>query len=786
MPARTFAGLLPLFAFLATTTPAAFGQGVLVNEREDLQARLPRVWTRPAPRPAPSTYKIESIDVNATVKDQVAKVQVSQKFRNTGSQQMEVAFLFPLPDGAAIDQLTLMVDGKELAGELLPADEARKRYEAIVRQNQDPALLEWVGRGMFRTSVFPVPAGADRTVTLRYNHLLRASGSLVDFSFPLATAKYTSAPVEKLSVRVAIESPRPITNLYSPSYQLKIDRPSPTSAVVKHTAEGVLPSADFRLFFDSPRGDAGSDSGDGGIGASVVSFRPDKTEPGYFLLLANPTIEAKETEPLAKTVLVVVDRSGSMSGEKLDQAKGAVRQVLGGLREGDTFNIIAYDSQVESFRPELQPADKASIDAAGAFVDGLYAGGSTNIDGALGRALGMLQDSSRPNYVLFLTDGLPTTGEKREARIVENTKGTNNVRARVFAFGVGYDVNSRLLDKLARVNFGQSEYVRPNEDIEAAVGRLANRLDSPVLTGVTLTVDVEGASLGSSAVSGVYPRGEFDLFADDQTVLVGRYSRPGDAKVTLTGAVSGEEVSYNFPAKLTEESLDDTNAFVGRLWAMRRVGEIIDIVDLEGKNDELIKELVDLATTHGIVTQYTSFLADETADHNAIADNRRRARVLTDGLAATSGRFGFQQRGAKLRLQRAATATPRFAAPSQGFGGRQPEAELAEAPIAVRRESLGLRAAGNAWYYDAKADRSRIAGNIRQIGRKTFFQRTEGKVLVWCDSSVNAEEQKNAKPIERYSREYFDLVAKHGGHVAQYLAVDEPVVVKLDGVVYRW
>jgi Ca-activated chloride channel family protein len=196
---------------------------------------------QPAPPPASYKYKIEAIDVNAKLTDQVARVQVTQVFENTGSVQLEASFMFPLPYDGAIDQLTLLVDGKEYEAKLLSKEEARKRYEEIVRKNRDPALLEWVGTGMFQTSVFPIPPGAKRTVTLRYSQLCRKSYGLTDFIFPLTTAKYTSKPLEKLNIRVAIESGSPIKNVYSATHKVEIDRPDKTHAVVNYDAQDLVP-----------------------------------------------------------------------------------------------------------------------------------------------------------------------------------------------------------------------------------------------------------------------------------------------------------------------------------------------------------------------------------------------------------------------------------------------------------------------------------------------------------------------------------------------------------------
>ena len=453
--------------------------------------------------------------------------------------------------------------------------------------------------------------------------------------------------------------------------------------------------------------------------------------------------------------------------------------VLQNLREGDTFNIVAYDTEVETFRPELEKFSDQTRDAAIGFVEGLYAGGSTNISGALDRALSMVTDSSRPTYVVFLTDGLPTAGETNEAKIVDLSKKLNQVRARLFSFGVGFDVNSRLLDRLVAANYGQSDYVRPNEDIEAAVSKLYRRIGTPVLTDVSLAVDVEGAAASDGPmITRTYPTGAFDLFAGDQAVIVGRYAKPGDAKVTLSGSVAGKEQTYDFPAQLVADSSDDTNAFIAKLWAARRVGELIDLIDLNGQNQELLDELVALSTKHGIITQYTSYLADETtARPQAMAANSVRSREIAgEALAETRGSFGFNQRAAKGNFKMAPQAD---ANSINGFGGGRLDDGLSSSETA--KLNFGLNK-GNVVWNDNRSNRAVVADNIMQRGRKTFFRQGDN----WVDSSVTEEQQKNAQQIKRYSKEYFDLVAQHGNYVNQILSIDEPVIVELDGNIYQW
>ncbi|TWT87400.1 von Willebrand factor type A domain protein [Pseudobythopirellula maris] len=756
-------------ALLAAAAAQAPAQGLLVHP--DHPWPLPRPI--PTPTPSEGSYKIGSVEVDATIKDRVATVQVAQTFENTSGRQVEASFVFPLPYDGAIDRLTFLVDGKEHEAELLSADEARKLYESIVRQNKDPALLEWVGTGLFRTSVFPIPAGETRTVTLRYTQLCRESHGLTDFVFPLSTAKYTSGVLDKIKVRVAIEQATPITNLYSPSHAVKVERPAPNRAVVKFDAEDELPTADFRLLCDV---------GSGQVGASLMSYRPDPDEPGYFLMLARPELPKPDAAQPAKTVLLVVDRSGSMSGEKIEQARGALKFVLRNLREGDTFNIVAYDDSVEAFKPELARFDDKTRAEAEAFADALMAGGSTNIDAALGRALGMLKDNKRPAYVVFLTDGLPTAGVTGEAQIAKNASELNKVRARLFSFGVGFDVNSRLLDKLSSENYGHAEYVRPNEDIEASVAKLYRRIGAPALVDAELKFRVEGSEKPADSVVGrVYPAGPFDLFAGDQAVVIGRYHEAGPVVATLAGRLGEETQTYDFAGEFTAESPDASDAFVARLWAMRRVGDLINQLDLNGRNEELVEELVSLATEHGIVTQYTSFLADENANPNAVASNRARGLQESEDLSVASGEYAFNQRAAKSMFGSRSGASGGGSG-IQTFSAIMPSAESAPASPAERYSRVAQQAKQNVMFYDARSGRNRTADNIRQIAGKTFFLR-DGK---WVDSALDDEAIKNAESIERFGDAYFAFAREQGRAIGPYLAIEEPIVIEIDGRAYSW
>lgn len=801
--------LAVLMACSLAVVPVAQAQGVLIIIDHPHPVPLPRPqpWPHPRPTPTPATppisYKIKELAYNAKITDQIAQVQVTQTFVNTGSQQAQVQFVFPIPYEGAIDRMTFMVDGKEYDAKLLEAKKAREIYEGYVRRNQDPALLEWVGTGMFQTSVFPVPPGAERKVTLKFSQLLRKDHQLTDFLLPLSTAKYTSQPIEKVSIEVAVETTAEMKSIMSPTYRVDTKRPDSKHAVVKYEATNTIPTTDFRLLFDTI---------DGKLGASLISYRPESSDEGYFLMLASPEIKTESSDRPNKTVIIVADRSGSMSGKKIEQAKEAIKFVVNNLRTGDTFNIIAYDSSVESFKPELQKYDDETRKQAIGFVEGLYAGGSTNIDGALSTALAMIKDDKRPNYVLFLTDGLPTAGETNEAKIAANAKNNNKIHTRIINFGVGYDVNSRLLDRLSRDNFGQSEYVRPDENIEGSVSRMYAKMSSPVLTGVQVKIEVDAATTESGpAVNRIYPREVYDLFAGEQLVMVGRYKKPGNAKVVINGKINSDERKYDFPATLVEKSNDQTYAFVEKLWALRRVGEIIDEMDLKGKNDELIKELVTLATKHGILTPYTSFLADDLARPGQLADTRanfEQARRLVDRLEEAEGRSGVAQRAEKKFFKEAELAQNSIRSYSEAKPTGDASASRAGAPAASPAIggrpgttsgpqaqggyggglAAGARQQGQNSYRDIDKDEVVAADGVQNIGNQTIYKR--GKLWIAANAqTVDPEkDQAKIKKVKRFTDDYFALVKANTQDENAVLATQqegEQLLITLRGQTYQ-
>lgn len=680
------------------------------------------------------SYTVEAVTLDVAVRDQIADVQLSQTFRNTSSRPIEASFMFPIPPDATIDRFTLMVDGNELPAKLHARDEAQRIYEGIVRSQRDPALLQYMGYGILQTNVFPIPPGAERRVTLRYSQLCRRDADVTEFAFPLSAAGVSQRPIRSFTLSARIETPTGIRNLYTPTHSLVLKQTSERVATASLTQADFSTADDLRLMWtlsEQP------------VGATLLSYRPDPADDGYFLLLASPQVQAASSLASAKTVIFVLDKSGSMDGAKIQQARNALKFVLNNLRDNDTFNIVTYNEAVESFRPELEAfSDKSRQDAI-SFVDGIRAGGSTNIDAALQRAMGMVSDASRPTYVVFLTDGLPTAGEKNEMCIAANAASANRAKARLFAFGVGFDLNARLLDRLATENFGTTEFVRPNQDIENAVSRFYSRMTLPVLASPTL-------ALANARVNRMYPKTLPDLFAGGQIIAVGRYSSAGPTTIALSGQVNGQTQQFDFSGTLGSESSDQTYAFVEKLWATRRVGEIINELDLNGKNQELVDELVRLSTRHGILTPYTAFLAEERTELSAgIVNGDIASKELFEssrGLARNSGGGA----GVNLRL------------------GKQ-SYQWADQQLAQ----------GAAVFMDAEGT-WKTENRVQVVGSKALYLRSNQ----WVDPTLTQEQVKNAEQVAQFSTRYFEL-ARATPELRPYLALPQGCIVQIGNKVYQ-
>jgi Ca-activated chloride channel family protein len=573
-------------------------------------------------------------------------------------------------------------------------------------------------------------------VRLRYEQALSADGGTYELRYPLNTEKFSAQPLEDVSVTVDIRADGPLGPVYSPTHDVAVARPERNRAQASYESRTVRPDTDFLLYWSLSRND---------VGASLLTWWPKDEDRGYFLFLASPALPdgaARATKP--KQITFVVDTSGSMSGDKMEQARAALRQVIGGLNDGDRFNVIAYDTGVRPLWAGPQPLTAATRAEALEFVAGLKAMGGTNIEGALTAALAPGQPTSLPSAIVFLTDGRPTVGvtdpQQIAARVTEANRGRGT---RVFVLGVGVDVNAVLLDRLALENHGAPAYVLPREDVETKVSALYEKLRYPVLTDLRL-------DLAGIQASEVLPAAVPDLFRGSQVVMAGRYRQGGRRELVLTGRDGAVEREYHYLLDAAERGKGLADDFPARVWATRRIAYLVDQIRLSGRREaELVDEIVRLSTRFGILTEYTAFLADETVSHGHFAENVRRAGGELDAQTKTAeGGLGVAQ--------------------STGNAQRR-EADRAPAAQQVWRAARD----------DRDVESQEVAG-VRQVANRTFYRRAQG----WVDVRVT-DADAAAETVTRWSERFFELLRTTTTEENARLSQDGPLVLEVQGRVVR-
>jgi Ca-activated chloride channel family protein len=435
-----------------------------------------------------------------------------------------------------------------------------------------------------------------------------------------------------------------------------------------------------------------------------------------------------------------------MDGEKIDQARRALKYVLEHLNPGDRFNIITFATTVTSYARSPQPV--SAVGDAEQFVDRIGAMGSTDINRALLEALSGA-DSTRPTTVIFLTDGLPTAGETDTQNILDNVSHAAGPNVRLFTFGVGDDVNTLLLDSLSESHRGASAYVRPGDKIDETVGDFYAKVSTPVLSDVSI-------DWGDISINDVYPYPLPDLFAGSQLVIVGRYRQSGPATITLKGTLNGQPQAYQFQDLTFKsagfESPSQADAFIAPLWATRKIGYLLSQIRLHGQTQEAVDEIVSLAKRYGIVTPYTSFLVEEGQD-----------KTLAPGLGGGAPDYG----------QHSGPALGPNTAPGSNWPAAQPTAAPATGATAVAQSQV------NRALKEAEVAANDSNGQVKQVGDKAFVLR-DG---VWTDTNFDPT-QMTPKKIQFGSSDYFEILTLHS-EWSQYISLGEQVIFVVDGTAYQ-
>jgi Ca-activated chloride channel family protein len=717
---------------------------------------------------APLEVVFHKVDV--TITGQRAVTRVEQEFHNPNNAVLEGEYLFPIPKGAHLDKFTMRIGDKDMEAELLDAAKARGIYEDIVRRQKDPALLEYTGRAAFRVRIFPIEPRSTKKVSLTYSEIVPVDAGVASYTYPLNTEKFSAAPLRNVSVRVTLDGESPLKTVYSPSHPVDVRRDGDRRAVVGWEESNARPDTDFQLLYATSVTE---------VGLHLVTHRREG-EDGWFLLLASPGEAAAGTRQVnPKDVVFVVDTSGSMAGKKIEQARRAMAYCVENLNDNDRFEVLRFSTDCDGLFDGLHAADKSARKRALDAVEGWRPKGGTAIADALRRALSLREtNSGRPHVVVFLTDGQPTVGETSEDKIVASV-GTDGGPVRVFCFGIGTDINTHLLDRITERTRAASQYVLPEEDIEVKVSSFFAKVREPMLTDLSLTWP-EGVKVTAS-----YPSPLPDLFRGGQLVVAGRYSGTARGPVVLEGRINGETRRMTGNVEFAASS---DRPYVAQLWAIRRVGWLLDEIRLRGESAELRDEVTDLARRFAIVTPYTSYLIVEDEARRGVASsvrtlgnfaNDRDARAVSgtayrdmsrqldkDGYAgAFNGRVnGGLKEGmdaqaiARSRADNSFGVAAKQAGRSAGAGARP---ALADAAPAAKRLNDAL-------------------GAVRQANGKTFTQNG----AVWNDTTLQAVKEQRRRRVQFATKEYFDLLTERP-ETTEWLALGRNVQFAIGDTVYE-
>jgi Ca-activated chloride channel family protein len=658
----------------------------------------------------------QSSDVRVSLVDRVLRYEITETFVNRGSRIGEADFMFPLPKGAAFQDLKLSINGELVSGETMSADRARQIYEDIVRRQRDPALLEWMGYGLLRARIFPIAPGEEKKVVVRFQTVAEREGDALRIDYFRGLRTNQVAMGQQPEGRVSFLLTYPNDPMYGTAY-------SPTHSIFEQRyGSGSYDddnSGGDRSFASSYRGsvrrfevrDARGEvtllipiRRTTSAAISLLTNAPGNDDGFALITLSPPAVRPR---PVPRDVTFVIDVSGSMSGQKIEQARSAGKQLLRTLSPMDRFRLIDFSSDVRTFRDDFSTATRENIRAAERYLDELDAQGSTNISGALDEALSARVQSGRLPIILFLTDGQPTVGERNGSVIASNVARQRGSR-RLFTFGVGADLNVALIEQLALEGRGTASFVRPEESVERAVGIVASRLTSPLVTDVRVRAD--GVRLLK-----MHPSGPVDIFAGEDLVLLARYDGSGNATIRFEGQTTSGPVSWASRVYFPERSRE--NPFVARLWATQRVGYLSAEKRKNGGSREIDDEIRDLGDRFGIPTEFSSYLVVEPGM------NRRQMIGRTGGVQLN----GAVTTGA---AQAPAPAAVQFEA-AKSAAVQRSATNMADADVAT-----GMRA-------DA---------NVQRVGNVTFVLRDS----VWTD--VRYKQTGPLLRIKPFSDAYFKLL----------------------------
>jgi len=516
--------------------------------------------------------------IRVQIDQQAAHVEIEQHFKNESTEQLEGRYLFRIGEGARVSGLSYWNGEEEIVGEVFERKVATEVYQEVTGIGRDPALFEQVGEGTFSFRIFPLEPGEIKRVRVRYDVWLAAHGDRVELRIPVSG--------QDTQARAEIRDPRGLGELSSPSHVFTRRQISESHLTLTTERPQGKPTA-FLLRYR--------------IGAQPFTLSSalhrDAGHDAYAMLqLATPEL-ATSADTVAKDVTIVIDHSGSMSGEPLTHACAAAKQIVSSLDARDRANLVVFDDRAEALYKQPKQLTNEVREELTRRIERLASGGGTDIGLALKTTLEAQNRDALPNIVLFMTDG------QSDAKAALEIAHADKSDTRIFTIGLGAGVEKALLSRLAADKRGRFVFIADVATIEPTVARLYRQIAAPLLTD--LRIEVEGAP-----VMDVYPRTLRDLFVDDELRVLARLmpKEHGDTDLTvrLHAKLRGKPVTFETKT-VSPESLK--RRWVGMAWAQARVDDLLEEVALHGETEELKNEVIDLALAYNFVTPYTSLLA---------------------------------------------------------------------------------------------------------------------------------------------------------------------------------
>jgi Ca-activated chloride channel family protein len=779
--------LIICFTSWVTVVPQkALAHGFIITDEPFIFTHPPRPPHPPFPRPPRPIHRFLPLElrknnVSVKIKNQVAHTTLEQTFYNPSRQRVEGTYMFPIPKGAKIEKFEMEVNGKMTKAELLDAQKAKQIYEKIVRESRDPALMEYSDHGMFKIRIFPIEPGKEKNIKIKYTEILKRDGRITSYHYAMRAEKFLSVPVKSVSVQVTVESDKELKSIYSPSHQIDVNRKGKKRAVIGFEEENLIPDTNFELLL------ATDPHKESPIGFDFLTHNENESGQGYYAMLLSPgSWENKKAVP--KDIIFAIDTSGSMRVKKLDQAKAALEFCIDQLNPEDRFDIIRYSTETETLFNKLRTAKEQQTKEAKEFVKDLKAGGGTAIEEALILAIETISKQEnekliRPRQIIFITDGRPTIGETRTDKIIDRlVKKRQEIKGnmRIFSFGIGTDINTKLLDLISQKTKASTEYVLPEENIEHKVSRFYEKVSQPVMANISIQTE------GNVRLNEQHPNNLPDLFKGDQLVIFGRYKtkkkgtdRP--IRFELDGNLAGEKVKLKFETKIEKKS---KHSFIPKLWATRRVGYLLEEIRLHGENKELKEEVVALSRKWGIVTPYTSYLIIEDEESRGIPV----ARQSMGNRISFSKMNSDSARPIKSQILPSTKSQDLFQRDleKESFRGLA-KSDSGSGAVAAARASEQLKKANQSKAFKSAYKESQYGNQIsfeqqatRTIAGKTFFQNEDA----WIDSLVPEQKDRAVKRLKFGSKEYFELL-NQGANTAKWLSVAVNMQIVINGTLYE-